>query len=336
VEGIMDILVRNNYIEVYEPFEAQILEEINRIECGSWDTESMCWRFLLEGKTLDLLYRLKGKYTLSRHYKLVDVYKRLGERFEDKLIAYKYNASTIGNYLKHFGRFLEYVGFRESRINQEWLQSYLVILLEVNQCSASYVNQALCAIKLFCKFFLAEINGIEKLDKMKLEKKLPQVLSIEEVNQILSASMNPKHRLMLKLAYSGGLRVSDIINLKVTDVDCKELLIRINHGDGALERFTLLSEHLKPEVEKYKEEFRPSTWMFENPTTGDRLTERTVQRVFKNACGRAFIYKNVSVHVLRHSFAAHMLAKGVEVKLVQELLGHKCLKSTEVYCEVVG
>jgi len=212
----------------------------------------------------------------------------------------------------------------------------LFILLEVNLCSASYVNQALCAVKLFCKFFLTEISGIEKLDKMKLEKRLPQVLTVEEVNQILSVSMNPKHRLMLKLAYSGGLRVSDIINLKVADVDCKKLLLRIDHGEGGDERFTILSEHLKPEVEQYKEEFRPSTWMFENPSTGDRLTERTVQRVFKNACGRAYVYKDVSVHVLRHSFAAHMLAKGVDVKLVQELLGHKCLKSTEVYCEVVG
>lgn len=165
-------------------------------------------------------------------------------------------------------------------------------------------------------------------------KKLPKILSEKEVVKILNILDNEKHKTILCLTYSAGLRVGEVVNLKCENIDSDRMLIRVDQGKGRKDRYTLLSETALKQLQKYYQLYKPSDWIFPGAKEGKHLSERTVQRVFKNACKKAKITKDVSVHSLRHSFAIHLLERGTDLRYIQELLGHNNSKTTEVYTHV--
>lgn len=213
------------------------------------------------------------------------------------------------------------------------VNNYLYHCLEVRKCSHSFANQAVNAIKQYLKLS-GHSPELMPLSRPKKESTLPKVLSGQEVLKILNALSNKKHRLLLAITYSSGLRVSEVCRLKLSDVSFERKTIRIEQGKGRKDRVTIFSEQCARLLAEFIVEYKPERWIFESAEPDGHITERTAQRVFKNALQAAGIQKPVGIHSLRHSFATHLLENGTDLRYIQELLGHQSSKTTEIYTHV--
>lgn len=244
-----------------------------------------------------------------------------------------YSPKTMKAYCGQVERFMHYMKEHSAAFNRQSLQHYSFNLLE-RGLSSTYVNQAISAVK----FYLSKVCDIYETDvdyvRPKKEEKLPNVLSEKEVFRLFAAIKNLKHKAILLLTYSSGLRVGEVVRLKIQDIDADRKTLRIRQGKGKKDRYTLLSEVALDVLRQYYTEFRPRQWLFEGQDPRKHLTERSVQKVFEKALVTAKIMKNVSVHSLRHSFATHLLEGGTDLRYIQELLGHKSSRTTERYTHV--
>jgi len=175
---------------------------------------------------------------------------------------------------------------------------------------------------------------IYEVKRPKKDKKLPVVLSKEEVAKILDSVDNIKHKAILMLVYSAGLRVGEVVKLRPEDIDSKRMLIHIKKAKGRKDRYTLLSETALEILREYWRKYKPNKWLFEGVREGWHLSIRTVQSIFEQAREKAGIKKEISVHGLRHSFATHLLEGGTDLRYIQEILGHTSSKTTEIYTHV--
>lgn len=191
------------------------------------------------------------------------------------------------------------------------------------------------AIKIYArKYSNIEETEIMKLPRPKKEKKLPKVMSQSEVKAMLDVTENIKHKTELMMAYSCGLRVSEVAALKVLDIDSERMVVIIHQAKGRKDRQTILSKKMLDQLRDYYKEYHPKLWLFENPKRDGPISIRTLQAVFNNAVTKANIKKHVTFHSLRHSFATHLLESGVDLRFIQELLGHSSSKTTEIYTHV--
>jgi len=252
--------------------------------------------------------------------------------FELKLRGY--SLKTIRTYCGQVGRFYRfYDGDRAAVSALDALPAYSHRLLAEGK-SHAYVNQAISAVKFYLEWVCGMSAGSCSYVRPKKEKKLPNVLAPSEVVRLLSAVENRKHRAILYLAYSSGLRVGEVVRLRVSDVDRERGTLHVRQGKGRKDRLTVLSAAALEVLDHYRAAYGPSTWLFPGQDGSRHLTERTVQKVFEQAAKAAHIAKDVSVHGLRHSFATHLLEDGVDIRYIQELLGHKSVSTTEVYTDV--
>ncbi len=225
------------------------------------------------------------------------------------------------------------LGKKPQEIENEDIKRYLYYMVSQRKVATSTSNAIINALKLYYGEILKK-NFIYEVKRPKKDKKLPVVLSREEVRKILHATKNIKHKAILMLMYSGGLRVGEIIKLKPEDIDVNRKLIHIKASKGRRDRYTLLSDIALQTLREYQKKERPRKWLFPSWNREKHITARTVQKIFQNACRKAGIKKNVSVHSLRHSFATHLLESGIDLRYIQELLGHKSSKTTEIYTHV--
>ncbi len=219
-------------------------------------------------------------------------------------------------------------------IPQAEVEKYLLNMLENNDNAHSFVNQAVSAIKFYYREVLNKGDYISGIARPKKEKKLPSVLSQSEVISIIDAIHNAKHKALIMIIYAAGLRVSEVVKLKISDVDSDRNLIRVYQGKGRKDRYTLLSKAALEMLRIYVKDYKPTGWLFPGYKNDEPLTTRSVQKVFSRACQKAGITKNATVHTLRHSFATHLLEAGVDIRYIQELLGHSSSKTTEIYTHV--
>ncbi|MCD6274789.1 MAG: site-specific integrase, partial [Candidatus Aenigmarchaeota archaeon] len=249
------------------------------------------------------------------------------------LVVRKYSPKTIKSYIHYNKDFLGYVRKKPNEITNEDVKDYLFYLVEEKEVSASTLNTVINALK----FYYGEVlkrGFVYELKRPKKDKKLPVVLNQEEISKILSSITNIKHRLILMLIYSAGLRVSEVVKLKPGDIDDERKLIHIKGGKGRKDRYTMLSEVATEMIRRYLKEYGQSIWLFSSQDKEKHITTRTVEKIFSNACKKANIKKNATVHSLRHSFATHLLERGTDLRYIQELLGHKSSKTTEIYTHV--
>lgn len=245
-----------------------------------------------------------------------------------------YSKKTSSVYCSQIQRLAYYYVSKDyEEISHEQVREYILMLLREGK-SHAYINQAQSAIKFFYHEILGKGNATINLPRPKREQKLPEILSQGDVMKIIKAVSNLKHRAILLLTYSAGLRVGEVVSLKIGDIDSERMLIHVKQGKGRKDRYTILSQTALDVLRLYAKACRPVDWLFPGDIKGEHLSERTVQRVFETACHAAGIKKHVSVHSLRHSFATHLLEGGTDLRYIQELLGHVNSKTTEIYTHV--
>jgi integrase/recombinase XerD len=247
----------------------------------------------------------------------------------------RYSDNTISSYteaLKLFLRFYHHKALCD--INNEDLIRYNTDYILANKFSASFQNQVINAVKLFFKIIELKTLHPELIYRPKSPKLLPNVLSKEEVKQILDSPRNVKHKAMLSLIYSCGLRCGELLRLTLQDVDSKRGVLIIKQSKGRKDRIAPLSQKIVVLLRDYYVAFKPGLYLFEGQQKGMMYDERSLQNVLKQAIKKAGIYKPVSLHWLRHSYATHLLENGTDLRYIQEILGHSSSKTTEIYTHV--
>ncbi|MAE87128.1 MAG: integrase [Flammeovirgaceae bacterium] len=251
-----------------------------------------------------------------------------------KLASQRYSESTVNSYRYMFREFLKYLYPRPLyKVQLEDIQRYHYLLVKEKGVSRSYQNQSINAIKFYLEHVLGKDKTTYELERPKKVQQLPRVLSLEEVKSVFNQVDNLKHRAILMTIYSAGLRVGELVNLKVADIDSHGMRIWIREGKGVKDRITVLSPKLLLVLREYFKAYRPSIYLFEGPD-GGIYTAGSVRKVLSRAVKKAGIRKKVVPHTLRHSFATHLLENGTNLRYIQTLLGHTNPKTTEIYTHV--
>ena len=261
----------------------------------------------------------------------------LPEGYLELLEQKRYSPSTIKTYRAYFSDFMEYhKGRNIDRLKVADINKYILYLVNEKKISVSQQNMRINAIK----FYYEQVKGGQRqyyggITRAKEYKSLPEVLSRNEVARILACLSNRKHRCMISLIYSAGLRRSELLNLTPKDIISERMLVRIM-GKGRKCRYSLLSEKLLKELREYFKEYRPQKWLFEGETPGEQYSASALVKILKEAASRAGIKHRVHVHMLRHSFATHLLEQGTDLRTIQELLGLNDIKTTSIYLHVTS
>jgi site-specific recombinase XerD len=258
----------------------------------------------------------------------------LPDGYHECLVRVRYSQATAYNYESQMRAFISWLHPRKlDAISTDVIHAYLVYLVSVRKVSVSTQNTAINAIK----FYLEKVHRGERkvyyVDRPIKEVKLPRVLSQEEVRRMIEVIRNPKHRCMLLLLYSAGLRMSELLNLRWRDFDTDRMQLFVDGGKGKKDRMTLLSGMVVEYVKYYLSLYKPVDFLFEGPGH-QRYSPRSVNMIVHRAAKMAGIQKDVSAHTLRHSFATHLLEQSIDIRYIQVLMGHESSKTTERYTHV--
>jgi excisionase family DNA binding protein len=317
---------KDDKVVIRVPYAQELIKKIKTISGRKWNPQGKYWEVPYEKNLISKLRVLFGEnLVIDPYFYLIPLQKELSIR--------KYSRRTIKSYLRYNRDLLLFTGKKPEEIVNEDIKKYLYYLVEEKKVTTSTLNIIINVLK----FYYGEVlrkNFIYEVKRPKKDKKLPVVLSREEVKKILHVTENIKHKTILMLMYSGGLRVGEVVRLKPGDIDANRKLIHIRASKGRKDRYTLLSDVALQILREYWKKEKPEKWLFPSWNKEKHITERTVQKIFQNACKKAGIKKNVSVHSLRHSFATHLLESGIDLRYIQELLGHKSSKTTEIYTHV--
>ena len=242
-----------------------------------------------------------------------------------------FSEKTCQCYLRGVRPFVRHYQRCPTELGTEEIRTYLHYLITECGLSQSYVNQAYSALKFFYVTTLGRSWDVRRIPRSKRARKLPIVLSQEELSSLFSATRNRKHRVILVTLYSAGLRLSEGTHLQVGDLDSDRMTIRVRAGKGARDRYTVLAQRTLDLLRAYWRLEHPGTWLFPGQPAGQPLSERRVQKILAKSRVEAGITQAITVHSLRHSFATHLLESGVDIYHIQRLLGHTPVKTTAGY-----
>lgn len=246
----------------------------------------------------------------------------------------RYSSRTNESYLALLEFFFKYFNDKDPLdISGEEVSEFVYDFIITNGYSSSYQNQMISAIKTFYRISGKKKIDIELIERPRRSRALPKVFSKEEVKRILNSTRNTKHKLLLWIIYSCGLRRSEVTNILITDLDRDRGVVHIREGKGRVDRIVPVSAKVWDKLDEYVDGFRPVKYLFEGQS-GGRYSVESVYRVFKEALHKSGIKKDVGVHSLRHSYATHLHETGLDIRYIQELLGHKSSRTTEIYTHV--
>jgi integrase/recombinase XerD len=352
--------LHNNRLKVFMKFEydAKAIELIKTLPGVKWSQTEKKWHIGYHPEALNSIrntFKNTGVYiqTLNDINDVVkprpleikkpsDALPDLNKTQKEKVDQFKYwlqskrySESTIGTYADALSTFLRFYANKPfSEIDNSDVIRFNNDYILKNQFSSSYQNQVVNAVKLFFNKIENKKLNPELVHRPKRPKLLPNVLSKEEVKLILNSLKNLKHKTMLSLIYSCGLRRGELLNLKTTDIDSKRNMIIIRQGKGRKDRIAPLSAKILEILRNYYSDYKPTVWLFEGEQQGEKYSEQSLQSVLKQALEKAKINKPVSLHWLRHSFATHLLENGTDLRYIQEILGHSSSRTTEIYTHV--
>lgn len=344
------IFEKMHVVHLEFPYDFEIKEWVKAFPEAQWDRKQKVWWVPYKLDQLDALVQyFRGKVWLdysrlkkpliSEHLpalpQLDDRILNEIKAFEDWMRNKRYSESTIKTYtggLSLFFRFME--NPKPESITNEDLEEFTRDYIIARKHSISFQSQIINAVKLFFSNRQNRKLDPEIIHRPKIQKLLPNVLSEEEVKKILEAHKNIKHRAMLSLIYACGLRRSELLNLKIRDVDSKRGILIIRQGKGRKDRVVPFSEKILELLREYYKYERPEGFLFEGEKKGDKYSEGSLQKVLKAALKKANIRKPVTLHWLRYSYATHLLENGTDLRYIQELLGHNSSRTTEIYTHV--
>jgi len=250
-----------------------------------------------------------------------------------KLELKKYAINTVRTYVYFFEMFMNHHKEKELKsINENDIRDFLQTLIH-KSVSNSYLNQAINAIKFYYEVVLGMPNRFYNIERPRKDHKLPTIISKQEVLSIIEVTKNNKHKCMIQLLYSAGLRRSELLNLKIEDIDSKRMLVSVKQAKGSKDRYTLLSKTVLKELRIYYKKYKPQEYLFQGQY-GGKYSGESILKIVKEAATKAGIRKTITPHVLRHCFATHLLESGVDLRQIQVLLGHSSSKTTEIYTHV--
>lgn len=342
------------------PWDEDLVAIVRSIPSARWSKRLECWHMadcedligmLLKAfhKKAFINYEALKKVTVFEKVKKVrdnrNIRSRLSpineyiaseiERFRRWMEAHRYPESTVNIYSTMMTIFLRFVYPKKaSECTSEDLDNMIQEYIISNGLSYSFQNQMISAVKKFYRQVYGTVMDIDRVSRPRPQHRLPNVLSKEEVKKVLEAPLNEKHRVILSLVYACGLRRSELLALLPTDFDRDRKLLHIRQSKGFKDRIVPLSERILEMIDRYVIKYKPVRYVFEGQWPGSRYSESSIEKVFRTACEGAGIKKSITLHGLRHSYATHLLEAGTDLRYIQELLGHKSSKTTEIYTHV--
>ena len=338
--------VQNRILEIYFTYNRTLIETIKTMPLCRWDSSKTCWTVPYNEQNMKELQKIATAQDLQFAYEVISKtagtarlpkhanYVRCPKEYTEKLKELRYSVNTLNVYTDLFEEFINYYPDKAApEITEEEIIAFLRYLVNDRKISTSYQNQSINAIKFYYERVLGGKRKIYLIERPRKENYLPEVLSEEEVAAILKAITNLKHKALIMTIYSGGLRISELINLKIKDIDSHRMQIRIQQSKGKKDRYTLLSKKTLITLRLYFKEYKPKVWLFEGEG-GGQYADSSIYKIFKTALSNTKINKKVSIHSLRHSFATHLLENGTDLRYIQSLLGHSSSKTTEIYTHI--
>lgn len=329
------------------PYDRELNAVIKEIPGARWSMRKKQWHFNLNKQVVELLKEklnsaaaldlslLKTQWKEKEEKQREEKYSHFEagtatalDYFKRWMEQKRYSPQTVKNYLQAISSFFSY--FPEKQTEEITNADVILYNHEViikNGISASYQRILIGALKLFYQTQQRKKIIVEDLQRPFKERRLPEVLSKEDVKKILGVIENLKHKTMLSLIYSGGLRIGEAINMKLTDIDSKRMMMRVVRGKGNKDRAIGLSPKILELLRAYFMAYKPKEYLFEGQYEG-RYSSRSMERVLQHAVSRAGIKKKIVMHTLRHSYATHLLEAGTDIRYIQELLGHRSPNTT--------
>lgn len=341
IELLPDFLHGDQIVKIQFGFNKRIIEIIKTIPGRRWSQESKYWyfskrHFSLETfiSKLEQISEIEYSALEKSQVSIKDPNTEVPPQYLEKLIRKRYSPNTIKTYMSYMRSFVEDFHHTDlDSVSTKQINAYILKLIRTKNISPSQQNQRISAIKFYYEQVLGRKKKYYQLSRPRKEKKLPKVLMVEEVKLLLKQCTNLKHKCILMTLYSGGLRRSELINLKISDIDSQRMLIRITDSKGGKDRYTLLSEKLVILLRDYYKLYKPKYWLFEGQG-GEQYSATSIENIFRKALKQANINKHATPHTLRHSFATHLLEQGISLRYIQEILGHSSSKTTEIYTHV--
>lgn len=323
----------------------EIIAKIRSYPNIRWSQTKQCWYvpahtfrlsdFFAQFSSLAYINYESLRNTLQGSHSESIVHDKLITGFRTWLTHKRYSPNSIKTYTEAVRQFLRVdLGKPLPQLTNDDIVRYIHENIVKKGYSFAYQNQVVSALKLFFREVVKTDIRVESIARPRREHKLPNVLSKEEVKAVIEAPANPKHRAMLSLIYACGLRRSELLNLKITDVDSKRHMLIIRNSKGYKDRQVPISDRTIEMLREYYKTYKPKIWLFEGQQQGERYSEESLAKVLKHAVFKANIKKPVTLHWLRHSYATHLLEAGTDLRYIQELLGHKSSKTTEIYTHV--
>lgn len=324
---------KENRIAVYFDKNQEYINRIKILEGSKWSSTLGAWHLpdTVENREQFKINALIGKSVLSRiSIKNQEILKRYIEHIQLK----GYSISTLKTYRNEFGIFLHFLKEETADTCEiEKIRKYILYSINEQKLSEATIQSRINALKFYYVQVLRRENVFIEIPRPKKHATLPKVFSQPDIKKLFEVTTNLKHNTMLKLCYGLGLRVSEIINLKIKDIDSKLMQVFIERAKGKIDRYANLPQSILIQLRDYFIEYRPKEYLFEGQY-GGQYSIRSAQEVFKNALKKSKINKTLGIHSLRHSFATHLLEQGTDIRFIQELLGHKDIKTTLLYTHV--
>ncbi len=336
-------------------YDKLLIEKVKAIGC-KWSQSKKCWYLPFEQEGykkvigvfkgvawVDATALFEGKKPIENRLVQPEDNKALKpsvskivlpQEYMDKLKRKRYSESTIKTYcslFKHYMAYLSPIKIEQATVQD--INGYIDYIVTKRKLAPSSQNQIINAIKFYYENVLGWEKQFVEIDRPRKSKELPHVLSENQIQDILQSTKNLKHKTILGLLYSAGLRNGELINLRLEDILWDQNLIMVRGGKGKKDRTTLLANSMKIVLKKYLEDYKPQYWVIEG-TSRKQYSQGSVRKIFTNSCKTAQIVGHYRVHDLRHSFATHLIEKGINLRYVQELLGHGSSKTTEIYTHV--
>lgn len=343
--------LRNESIIVIQfPFDKELIGCVKTIENTRWSQTLSSWYVKKKDFNLHRVFNVfksiayvdysalkitKDRPVLKKRIKRKAYSKTpIPNTYIEHLKLKRYSENTIKSYVSEFKKFSSYFSkYNLETLDKDDIKGYLLYLIQKQKVSASSQNQAINAIKFYYEKVLQRPKMGFKIERPRKKKRLPQIITEQEVLKLLKATTNLKHKTILAILYSAGIRMGELINLRKEDIVWDKSFLFIRGGKGNKDRITLLSENVSKLLKKYLKIYKPNYWLIENQNRC-KYSPSSVRAILRKSAIKAEINQRVYPHMLRHSFATHLLEKGTDIRYIQSLLGHRSSKTTEVYTHV--